>query len=117
MEFLVSDENKELSQEARQRKDKLLLQTWHSLTFTERKYYEAWVTWKTFRRTLPPWKYFNTKNKILRDHVLMIEQFEKLVNARKDKRREAENHKDEMQRENNSRPSFGPRANKTISVL
>lgn len=99
-----------------QRKEKLLLETWTSLTFTERSYYEAWSTWKTFKRTLPPWRYFGTKG-IKHDHIKMIEQFESLLTKRQDAKRRAEDKQDQLSKQQSNRPVFSERSNKTISVL
>ncbi|MDN5866861.1 MAG: hypothetical protein L0H55_05610 [Candidatus Nitrosocosmicus sp.] len=108
------------SPQSRDKRNRMINEAWDNLTFTERKYYEAWHTWKTFKRTLPPWRYFETKGKIMVDHIKMIEQFEKMLSSRQDARRKAEDKREERknkQQDNNSRPVFQNRANKTTSVL
>lgn len=99
----------------------MLLRVWNSLTVKEKTYYEAWSTWRTFKKTVPPWRFFGTKT-IMRDHLLLIEQFEKMYILRKVKRQQVENKEPDRDQgggygTSGYRPNFGDRANKTISVL
>ena len=66
----------------------------NKLTHTERRYYDAWSRWRTFKKTLPPWEFFGTKE-IMRDHILLIEQFEAMFNERMRKKEEKERLKSE----------------------
>ena len=104
--------------EQEERKNSLLLEVYNSLTFDEKNYYEAWVTWRTFKRTLPPWRYFGTRE-IMHDHIQMISQFESLYSRRDNKRKQDKAKKDREEDEKNSyqRPIFEGRQNPTQSVL
>ena len=100
----------------------MLIRVWNSLTVKEKTYYEAWSTWRTFKKTVPPWRFFGTKT-IMRDHLLLITQFEKMYLLRRAKRQEIEN-KERDRLNNNSdgggsgyRPNFQGRQSNVVSVL
>lgn len=92
----------------------------NKLTHTERRYYDAWSAWRTFKKALQPWRFLNSKI-VKRDHILMIEQFESMYNSRM----AAKQQKEQIQREkDNFRPfatqaqgQGGQRANRAKSVL
>lgn len=73
---------------------------------------------------MPTWKYFGTKT-IMRDHLLMIEQFERMQILRKIKRQQLENQERENGRHQDSakigqsgyKPYFQNRSSNVQSVL
>jgi hypothetical protein len=87
------------------------------LTPTERKYYDCWVKWRSYRKTLPPWRFFNTRGIVKRDHLLMIDQFE----AQYEQRMEIKKHKDRVAADQMQFRPFqqqtNNRSNKVQSVL
>lgn len=102
----------------------MLFRVWNSLSLKERTYYEAWSSWRTFKKTLPPWRFFGQK-KIMRDHILMIEQFERMYILRKVRRQKKENEERNNNNNNNYgghgtsgyRPHFQGRNSNVVSVL
>lgn len=97
----------------------MLYEVWNSMTLTEKQYYESWSTWRTFKRTVPPWRYFGVKE-ITRDHILLIQQFERMYLQRRAKKRDMEYNKDKQQGQQGSsgyRPNFVGRNSRVQSVL